>query len=251
MARALSPLSPDALNAHIDRALATFTAAAAGHASPDVPEAEVVPRTPSTSGGGVVVVPFDPGARAHVARWITLLVEWNARMDLTAARTPEELVDLMLADAMVLAGRIPHGARVVDVGSGAGAPGLPLALVRPDLAMTLIEPLNKRVAFLRTVIGTLRRGDVRLERGRGEEAAAASPEGWDHAISRATLPPPTWLALGARMVRPGGSVWALLAREDAPEVSGLTREDEVAYAWPCTGAARRAVRYERAASATG
>jgi 16S rRNA (guanine527-N7)-methyltransferase len=248
MARSLSPLSPEALDAHIDRALATFTA---GIVSPGAQDPEAASRTPSTSGADVIAGSIDPRARAHLATWIALLVEWNARMDLTAARTPEELVDLMLADAMVLAARIPHGARVVDVGSGAGAPGLPLALVRPDLAVTLIEPLTKRVAFLRTVIGTLRRGDVRLERGRGEEAAVKSPEAWDHALSRATLAPPAWLALGARMVRPGGSVWALLAREEAPEVSGLTREDEVAYAWPCPGAAGRAVRYARAAGSTG
>jgi 16S rRNA (guanine527-N7)-methyltransferase len=168
-----------------------------------------------------------------------LLLEWNARMDLTAARTEAELVDLMVADALVLAARIPKGASVVDVGSGAGAPGLPLALVRPDLKVALVEPLAKRVAFLRTVIGTLGRTDVRLERGRGESTRGV----WDVAISRATLAPADWVALGVTMVSPGGSVWALLARDEPPVVPGATQTEEIAYTWPCTAAARRAVRY--------
>ncbi len=236
MARSLSlPL----VHTHIERALAPHAQVREGRSES---AADAAP--PLSDGPGAGSFTVGKEARARLERWLELLVEWNARMDLTAARTEAELVDLMLADALVLAARIPPDARVVDVGSGAGAPGLPLALVRPDLRVTLIEPLTKRVAFLRTVIGTLRREDVRLERGRGEEAAARGPA-WDVAVSRATLAPPAWLGLGAQMVVPGGSVWVLLAREDAPEVEGVRRAEEVAYAWPCTGAARHAVRYAR------
>jgi 16S rRNA (guanine527-N7)-methyltransferase len=99
--------------------------------------------------------PLSEKARSAVDLWLDRLEEWNARVDLTAARSTEELVDLMLADAFVVAPRIPRGVRVVDVGSGAGAPGLAIALLRPDLPVTLVEPLGKRVAFLRTVIGAL------------------------------------------------------------------------------------------------
>ena len=86
-----------------------------------------------------------PAAIPAVQKWLDLLAEWNARMDLTAARTEDERIDLMLADALALAPRIAEGARVVDVGTGAGAPGLALALLRPDLETTLVEPLTKRV----------------------------------------------------------------------------------------------------------
>lgn len=182
------------------------------------------------------------GARDEVARWLTLLRTWNARMDLTAARTDDELYDLMLADAVFFAGQVPEGARVVDVGCGAGAPGLALALMRPDLRVTLVEPLAKRVAFLRTVLGTLGRTDVALLREKGEATAAREPDAWDVAVSRATLAPGAWIPLGLRLAK---EAWVLLAREDTPEIEGATRHPPIAYEWPLTKAARRAVRYAR------
>ena len=181
-------------------------------------------------------------ARPAVQTWLDLLREWNQRMDLTAARGDDELFDLMLADALAIAPRIAEKARVVDVGCGAGAPGLALALVRPDLAVTLVEPLTKRVAFLRTVLGTLGRTDIALVKEKGEATATRAPDGFDVAISRATLAPPQWIPLGLRLAP---IAWALLAREDAPDVPGARKTDDVAYAWPLTAAARRLVRYER------
>ena len=183
---------------------------------------------------------LEAGPRAAITKWIDLLCAWNARIDLTAARSGEELVDLMLADALHLAPRIAAGARVVDVGTGAGAPGLALAIARPDLAVTLCEPLAKRASFLRTVLGTIGRADVAIAGSRGEELGAGR---FDVAMSRATLAPEAWLALGATLVRPGGDVWVLLARDDAPAREGVTLAEELAYDWPETLAHRRAARY--------
>src|SRR5258706_6321931 len=95
----------------------------------------------------------DEEAAARIVTWLDLVATWNAKVDLTAARSPEELVDLMLADALVLARHKPPGRNVVDVGSGAGGPGLALHFARPDLSLTLVEPLQKRVSFLRTGSG--------------------------------------------------------------------------------------------------
>ena len=180
-------------------------------------------------------------SRAGLARWIELLCEWNARIDLTAARSAGELVDLMVADAHALSRHLAPGARVVDVGTGAGAPGMALALLRPDLVVTLCEPLAKRVSFLRTVIGTLGRTDVTLVGKRGEELALGA---WDVAVSRATLNPPEWLALGAKLVKPGGSVWVLLATGEPPLLAGAELVQDERYEWPETHAQRRAARYE-------
>ncbi len=180
-------------------------------------------------------------SRHAIDTWLDRLEEWNARIDLTAARTPEELVDLMLADALVLASELPRGVRVVDVGSGAGAPGLPLAVARVDLSVTLVEPLGKRVSFLRTVLGALGRTDVTLERGRGE--AFAGRARFDVAVSRATLAPEAWLALATDLVAPGGNAWVLLANDPAPSHPRATLVAERAYAWPLTGAKRRALQY--------
>lgn len=191
----------------------------------------------------------DP-ARKHIETWLGLLREWNRRIDLTAARSEEELLDLMLADALVLARReptplIPEGASVVDVGTGAGAPGLALALLRPDLRVTLIEPLAKRVSFLRTVIGTLGRTDIVLRRERVEDAVARSAgtaSAWDVAMSRATLAPAAWVPVALQLAP---SAWTLLAREEPPVVRGVQSFEDIAYTWPLTNAARRAVRFGR------
>jgi 16S rRNA (guanine527-N7)-methyltransferase len=180
-------------------------------------------------------------ALGDVEAWLDRLTEWNTRIDLTAARSPEELVDLMLADALVLSPRISPDARVVDVGTGGGAPGLAIALLRPDLKVTLVEPLGKRASFLRTALGTVGRSDVRIERVRGE--ALAGRRAWDAAVSRATLAPGKWLELGVTLASPGGSVWVLLAQEDAPRGVDCVLEEELAYEWPLTGAKRRAARY--------
>lgn len=184
---------------------------------------------------------IDPAARTALVTWLERLEEWNARIDLTAARGREQLVDLMLADALVLAPRLPRDARVLDVGTGAGAPGLALAILRPDLRVTLSEPLGKRAAFLRTAVGTVGRPDVIIERKRGE--LLGGRRAWDVAISRATLAPPQWLELGVTLAAPGGSVWVLLAKEDAPTHGRAHAEEEVTYAWPLAGVSRRAVRY--------
>jgi 16S rRNA (guanine527-N7)-methyltransferase len=181
--------------------------------------------------------------------WLDLLVTWNQKIDLTAARSAGELVDLMLADAVVLGRHESKGATVVDVGSGAGAPGLALGLLRPDLAVSLVEPLSKRVSFLRTVLGHFSAppagaGMRRVVRGKGEDLATRG-EVFDTAVARATLPPAAWLELGGRMIRPGGGVWVLLAREAAPEAKEWKIETEERYTWPLTGVERRALRYRR------
>ncbi|HSQ63187.1 MAG TPA: RsmG family class I SAM-dependent methyltransferase [Polyangiaceae bacterium] len=177
---------------------------------------------------------------ASIARWLDRLAEWNAKMDLTAAKDGAALAWLMLADAAELAGELAPNVSIVDVGTGAGAPGLGLALLRPDLHVTLVEPLRKRVAFLRTVLGELRRSDVTLLEKRGE---SLEPGVFDEAVSRATLAPDEWLALGTRLVRPGGGVWVLLAQGAAPEAPGCALDRALEYATPSGG--RRLLRYAR------
>ncbi len=193
---------------------------------------------------------LDDEVAARIAVWFDLIAAWNAKIDLTAARTTEELADLMLADALMVARHQAHGGSIVDVGSGAGAPGLALHLLRPDLAVTLIEPLQKRIAFLRTVSGQLARGptaktSLAIVRARGEDVAREGRP-FDAAVARATLAPADWLALGARLVPPAGRVWVLLARDAPPQLEGWTVELDERYEWPLTRVERRILRYQRA-----
>jgi 16S rRNA (guanine527-N7)-methyltransferase len=177
-----------------------------------------------------------------LSKWVVLVDSWNQRIDLTAARSPEELVDLLIADALEIACCAPQGGHWVDVGSGAGAPGLGLALLRPDLRVTLVEPLQKRITFLRTVSGTLQIPSLEIVRARGEELVAKGRV-FDHAVARATLAPTAWLSLGSQLA-PRGNVWVLVAKESAPDdQEGHARAEGWNYRWPLVGVDRSLFRY--------
>jgi 16S rRNA (guanine527-N7)-methyltransferase len=178
-------------------------------------------------------------ARQQLVAWLDLVVAWGERVDLTAARDNETLADLLLADAAVLATTQLTGS-AIDVGSGVGAPAIPLAILRPALTMTMVEPRDKRAAFLRTSLGTLARPDIALLRTRSMEVKAGIV---DVALSRATLPPPLWLREGARLAR--SSVWVLLGQDTAPTLPTWHADLDLSYEWPLTGGRRRAVRYVR------
>ena len=176
----------------------------------------------------------------RLSAWAERVAIWNQRVDLTAARSVAELVDLLVADAAALA-RSPSAfmKTCVDVGSGAGAPGLALALLVPELEITLVEPKTKRVAFLRGTLGALERPDLRVERRSSRDLPAGA---WDVAISRATFEPAVWRAEGLRLAK---RAWVLLARQELPDDAALAVVQELDYTWPLTGVARRAVAYER------
>jgi 16S rRNA (guanine527-N7)-methyltransferase len=155
---------------------------------------------------------------AALLSYAELLLRWNARINLTAAPSIDVLVTDHFSDSFALARKLEQPARVIDVGSGGGLPAIPLALLRPDLAITLVEPIAKKVAFLRTAIRELVLGDrVLVHVGRGEAVARETPRAFDVAISRATLAPARWLVLGAKLVRAGGRVFALTAADALPD----------------------------------
>jgi 16S rRNA (guanine527-N7)-methyltransferase len=178
-----------------------------------------------------------PGAVAVMSELLDHVARWAGSVDLTAARTPEQLVDLYVADAAILACHpIPGACDWVDVGAGGGAPGLVLAVFEPKATLTLVEPRSKRLAFLRTVGSMLAPGRTVALRQRSETLEDLS---WDMAVSRATLPPAEWLREGARLARLG--VWVLLARGEVPSLSGWEVAHDVSYALPFSGSPRRAV----------
>ena len=143
----------------------------------------------------------------RLARYHALLTEWNARIDLTAVLDPEEMVDRHYLDsaAPLALGLIPQGARVIDVGTGAGLPGIPLCILRPDLRVTLLDAQRKRVTFLQAAIEAL---DLPAQavHMRAEDAARdeARREAYDVAVSRAVAATPTLLELTLPFVRVGG-----------------------------------------------
>jgi len=157
----------------------------------------------------------DGDALDALASFATMVESWNRKMNLTAAREPIALCEVLFADALMLADEklIPECARVLDVGSGAGAPAIPVAILRPDATFVLVEPIHKRVAFMRHAIGSLGLGErmTVLERKLEPDDIALPGAPFDVAMSRATLAPEDWLSLGSMHAR---RVLVLTAKDD-------------------------------------
>ncbi len=192
--------------------------------------------------------PLPQETRDELSRFAELVRTWNARLDLTAARDGTSLVEVLFADALVLSDRafIPEGASLLDVGSGAGAPAMPFSMLRKDVTVTMLEPLRKRIAFLRTAIGSfhlekrVRAVEGRLERD--PSRASAPHEGVDVASARATFAPEEWLSLGLR-VAPACLVFTANEPPKAPSFARIAHRAE--YVLPYHHAPRILTRYER------
>lgn len=164
----------------------------------------------------------------RLAAFCELMLRWNASLNLTGSRSLPDLVEEHLPDALVLADEVPEGVGVVDVGAGGGLPGLPLALLRPDLSLHCLEPRHKRVAFLRTAVRELGMRGVTVSPVRVEDWAA--PQGGVQvAVSRATFGPEVWVPMGRGLVNPGGLVFAFLSES---ERRGPTPDEERSYPLP-------------------
>ena len=147
--------------------------------------------------------------RALMARYLSELDRWRRRINLTGGLSAEELA-LHALESAFGASLIAHGERVVDIGSGAGFPGLPLSIVRPDLSVTLVEPRQKRAAFLRHAIRELFLGNATVLEGRIEEVGGQT---FDTATTRAVGQLAKWMG-AAPFLRPAGG---LLAWTTEPE----------------------------------
>lgn len=152
--------------------------------------------------------------RPPFERYLDLLEQWTARIDLVAPAPRETLRVRHLFDALETLRPVPPGpARVADLGSGAGLPGIPWALARPELQLTLVEPRGRRVAFLRTACRELGLS-AEVVQQRAEQVYASGTR-FDGVVARALAPPPRTAALGAPLVRPGGWL-CLLTGDDDP-----------------------------------
>lgn len=146
-------------------------------------------------------------------RYYSLLLEWNRRVNLTALAGAREVALKHFVDSLsCLVVHTPHtGARVADVGTGAGFPGVPVKIVRPDIKLTLIESVGKKVAFLKELVKNLALSGVDVICGRAEELAHQQEfrEIFDLTLSRAVAPLPVLLEYCLPLLRPGGLLLAL------------------------------------------
>ena len=140
--------------------------------------------------------------------YLNLLIKWNRVYNLTGIRDTAELVERHLAESLALAPLL-HGTRIVDVGTGAGLPGIPLAIVEPDRSFVLVESRAKRVRFLRHVAGTLRLPNVAIEHSRVEDLPCERP--FDTVLARAVAPPRELITMTRHLTAPGTILLLLTA----------------------------------------
>ncbi|HOX43695.1 MAG TPA: 16S rRNA (guanine(527)-N(7))-methyltransferase RsmG [Myxococcota bacterium] len=215
---------------------------------------------------------LDPEGLRRLASHREVLERWAGRVNLTTVRDLEGQVERLYLDSAVVLPHLAPGARLHDVGTGAGFPGLVLKALRPELRVTLTEARHKRVAFLRAALR-----EMGLHEGEGLELRwsrvgwtepCRAAEAWDEVISRAVAPPAQWVRAAAPLVAPGGRLWVMSGAPHAddgdgeqggegsaepagpPEgwalAPGFRLEQVLPYTLPFCGLARRLVAIRRA-----
>lgn len=158
-----------------------------------------------------------PQAVDNLLAFSTRLREKNKVMNLTAVTDPMEIVTRHFLDCAVLAPHMISGEKVIDVGTGAGFPGIPLAILCPDTEFVLLDALRKRTDFLDEVIGALGLNNVTAVHARAEEFAREHRAGFDMAVSRAVANLSMLSELTLPLVKTGGVFLAMKAEDCAAE----------------------------------
>lgn len=145
----------------------------------------------------------NPGRAAAFNRYAEMLRERNEKINLTAITEPEEVKVKHFLDSCSAAELLPGGASVLDIGSGAGFPGLPLKIVRPDLTVTLLDSVNKKVAFVSDVVAELKLSGVTAVHARIEDFPHKGE--YDAVVSRAVAELSTLAEYALPFVKIGGA----------------------------------------------
>ncbi|MBX2882876.1 MAG: 16S rRNA (guanine(527)-N(7))-methyltransferase RsmG [Granulosicoccus sp.] len=168
------------------------------------------------------------GQSEQLVELVELLHKWNRVYNLTAVRDPSQMVSRHLLDSLVL---IPYitGGSLLDIGSGAGLPGLPLAIAMPDLSCTLLDSNGKKTRFIQHAVTELGLRNVDVVHARVEDALIAPA---DTIVSRAFSSPLDIISVAGQLCQPGGTIVFMLGQVDEtlqslPEGYQLDRLDSV------------------------
>ena len=170
----------------------------------------MTPRAALDRGLGELALRLPEGARERLMDYLALLAKWNRTYNLTAIREPLAMVSHHLLDSLAVLPHLPMpaaGARLADAGSGAGLPGIPLALARPEWRVTLADANQKKAAFLRQAVIELKLANVEVHEGRVEAWRPA--ERFAVVISRAFAELAGFIAACRHLVAPGGVLAAM------------------------------------------
>ena len=156
-----------------------------------------------------------PAAAENLKKFHDSLCTAGVERGLLGPREIPRMWSRHIANSVVIESLIPQYATVVDVGSGAGLPGIPLAIVRPDLKVTLLEPLSRRVSFLEEAVSELNLNQVSVLRARAEDV---KDQQWDVVTGRAVANLSKFLKLTWKLVSPNGQLLPLKGEQAATEL---------------------------------
>jgi 16S rRNA (guanine527-N7)-methyltransferase len=166
------------------------------------------------------------GAEATFARYLELIEKWNRVHNLTAVRETDQMVVLHLLDSLSLLPHLGEAKTLLDVGSGPGLPGIPVALARPDIAVTLLDSSHKKCAFLRQAKAELGLANVEVACERVEHWK--SPQRFDVVVSRAFSELADFVAQAKHLVAPGGKLVAMKGVYPFEEIARVPASHKVA-----------------------
>ncbi len=169
-------------------------------------------------------IDLDPKMQKKLLAYLELMAKWNRVYNLTALRNPGEWVTHHLLDSLSV---LPHvqGPLVVDVGSGAGLPGLVLAMVRPDWQVVSVETVDKKATFQRQVAAELALANARIEGRRVEDVVLEG--GADTVVSRAFSSLTDFVNLTRHLLKPGGQWAAMKGKLPEGEMAALPADVRV------------------------
>jgi len=158
------------------------------------------------------------GADDRLAALLEELSRWSRRMNLTALRDPDAMVSGHVLDSLSVR---PHlsGANIIDIGTGAGFPGLPLAITEPDLCFTLLDGNARKIGFVQHISQRLGLANVAAVRARAEDYAPARR--FDTVLARAVSSTRELVELSAHLLQPNGVLLAMKGREPAQELDDV------------------------------
>ncbi len=187
------------------------------------------------------------GAQEKLLAYLDLLAHWNRAYNLTAVRDRGEMIPRHLLDSLAVLPFV-RGESLADIGSGAGLPGIPLAIARPRLAVTLIESNGKKARFLREAVRALPLPNVAVEQVRVQDAAGS----FDTVTARAFSSLADMLAWGGHLLADDGRWLALKGRRDQEEIAGIPDDFRLVAVHqvevPGTEAERRVIELARSSS---
>jgi len=166
-------------------------------------------------------VPVDERVAAGLATFVALLLRWNKVYNLTGPRGAGELLDRHLVESFALRPWL-RGTSIADVGTGAGLPGVPLAIAEPGRRFTLIESRAKRVRFLRHAVAELKLGNAEVAHGRAEQLRVEAP--FATVLARAVAPPAELLDICRPLTAPGSILLLLTATHLQEAFRGLAAD---------------------------